>query len=137
MEDKNYEYNPLTDKYKKVSDSKPLSGEMLDAVEVKRNEDIKKIRAQKDLRANEELYFALNRDAKRVSKEIDEKIEREKIIEQDKLKLEASLKRKAVMEAHNRYRKKSTLYRFFHKSIYKMSRNNMTIDEINNLYKGK
>lgn len=137
MEEKNYEYNPVTDKYTKVSDSKPLSGEMLDAIEAKRNKEIERMRSEKDLRKAQELNFALNRGADIVGKQIDAKIEKERILKEDAEKIEASLKRKAVREAHERYRGKSPLYRFFHKSIYNMSRKDMSIEDINNLYKGK
>lgn len=89
------------------------------------------------MRNADDIGFANNRDYERFIKE--ERLKDEKLKEQERdIKYKEHLEKiAATKQAYERYKKKSIFYRMFHKSVYKMNRQNMSIDDINELYGGK
>ena len=89
------------------------------------------------MRNADDLGFANNRDYERFIKE--ERLKDEKLREQERdIKYKEHYEKvAATKQAYERYKKKSIFYRRFHKSVYKMNRQNMSIDDINELYGGR
>ena len=136
--DRNYDYNPVTDKYYKVSDSKPLSVDekaYQDNMERKAKEHAESLRRQQENR-DLNTFFAV--ESAKVEREIDRKLELEKELQKEAYINEMKVKREAAKKAYERYKSKSIFYRMFHKSVYNMKNyKQMNVDEINELYGGK
>lgn len=134
-----YGYNPVTDTYHKVSDTKPLTTEQRIAAQVeeemreKRAKEARAIALEAAVSAREDAeYEAARLRERRRQMALDEQRERDA----RKAKEEESSRRyEAVVAARERYEAKSPLYRFFHKDFYK-SVIGKTADQINDLYGG-
>ena len=136
--DNNYDYNPVTDRFIKVSDSKPLSVEektAYDNMERRAREHAESLRQQQ---AKRDINFVLDMESSKIKKEFDSKYEAEKEQNREAYINEIEAKREAVKKAYERYKSKNPFYRVFHKSVYKMNPyKDMSVDEINSLYGGR
>lgn len=69
--------------------------------------------------------------------QIKAKEEFEKKQELEKRVQEYEPKQEAVKKAYERYKQHSAFYRMFHKSVLKMNRRKMSVEQINGLYGGR
>lgn len=110
---------------------------VIEVREAARRKMVEAAERERRLQAADDLRFALDREHELFSKQEAQKYERQKEYEKEQAYQARMEKIHATEEAYKRYRKHSVFYRMFHKNIYKMKRDKMSVEEINQLYGGK
>lgn len=134
-----YAYNPVTDTYRKVSDTVPSTPAERNAAQAK--EYMREKEAKEAIERAREATIASYEHADDVAARISARerqmaLDEQRELDAQRAKWEENRRRyEAVVAARKRYREKSSLYRFFHKS-FDSSVIGKTTEQINELYGG-